>query len=88
MMECMQTCQKMQNARSPKLENVDEMFVFLKKIAEIVYQPGTQTLFPNALGSSVWSSLSDAEEEGHWMDWYSKTEIDLLQGLSGEVGMY
>ena len=86
MTECMQYCQKMQQSRAPVIRNPDEMQAFLKRFAEIVYTPGTSSPFPTALGSIVWSPFTDEEEEGTWLDWYSREKIDLVDGVFGQIG--
>ena len=83
----MHTCEKFQKSRSPKIENVDEMLNVLQKVAEVLYQPGTQSLYPKTLSSTaVWLPITDKKEEGKWLDFYEETEIDLRQGIYGNTG--
>ena len=86
MTECMQYCQKMQQSRAPVIRNPGEMRAFLQRFAEIVYVPGTSGPFPTALGSIVWSPFTDEDEEGHWVDWYTREKIDLEDGVFGQIG--
>ena len=86
MRECMQTCEKLDKSRGPKLENVDEFNTFLKKIAETVYFPGTSKLFPNAL-AAYWISITDESVEGTWVDWFTGDSVDLTNASSGQLGM-
>ena len=85
----MKTCEKFQKSRSPKIENVDEMLNFLQKVAEVIYQPGTQSQYPKALMSTaVWLPITDKKQEGKWLDFYDDKQIDLLQGRTGMTGAY
>ena len=86
MSECMETCQKLQHARAPRIETLDELYVIAKKIAEVVYLPGTQNLYPQSHSPAIWLAITE-EEDDKWLDWYTKTEVNLLAGLSDNQGM-
>ena len=83
MIECMQTCQKLQDSRATKIENKAEFKSFLKKIADVARIPGTKTLYPNGY-QAAWLAVTDEKEEGIWLDWYSEQEIDLLDSATGK----
>ena len=82
----METCRKLGNSRAPELGNIEEMNVFLKKMANTFNKPGTTDLFPSAVSKTVWMAISDENEEGNWTDWYSGEMTDLLDGVFGELG--
>ena len=65
MSECMQTCQKLQHARAPRIETLDELYVIAKKIAEVVYQPGTQNLYPQSHSPAIWLAITE-EDDDKW----------------------
>ena len=72
MTECMQTCQKFQKSRSPQLFDYDSMINMMTYIAEFVYKPGTTEYFDESLyGEAFWTSITDINEEGKWLDWYT-----------------
>ena len=83
----MQTCQKLENSRVPKLTNVQEMEIYLQKIAEMYYIPGTSKYYPGAVSETVWMAITDKMEEGKWIDWYTGEHINLTDGVSGSLGM-
>ena len=85
MTECMQACEKLDKSRSPNIENVDEMNVFLKNLAETVYIPGTLKVYPKAL-SSIWLAITDENEEENWVDWYNGNSVNILDGVNGQLG--
>ena len=62
MPECMETCQKYENARVPELKTLDDMHRVLHKIADAVYLPGTASLFPKAKSGTVWMPITHKEE--------------------------
>ena len=82
----MQTCMKIEDSRAPDLDNIDEMNVFLKKMANTFNIPGTSNIFPNAVSKTIWMAITDQNEEGKWNDWYSGETKELLDGVFGELG--
>ena len=71
MSECMQTCQKFQKSRGPYVSDINTMNSFVDRVSEIFYKPGTREYYFNALGA-IWMSMTDENEEGKWLDWYTK----------------
>ena len=85
MTECMQTCEKLDKSRGPNIKNVAEMNAFLQKFADIVFVPGTSKLFPKAL-NAAWLAITDENEEDNWVDWYNGNNVDILEGVNGQLG--
>ena len=83
MLECMQTCQKLQDSRAINIKNQDEVNSFLKKLTEVAALPGTTTLYPGAF-QTAWLAITDEKEEGTWSDWYSGDKVDL--SAAGKIG--
>ena len=85
MTECMQTCEKMDKSRGLNIKNVAEMKAFLQKFGDIVFVPGTSKLFPKAL-NAAWLAITDENEEDNWVDWYNGNNVDILDGVNGQLG--
>ena len=72
MTECMQTCQKFQKSRSPHLTDSTSVNNMMANIAEFAYQPGTTKYYDDLrYGEAMWISVTDVQEEGKWLDWYT-----------------
>ena len=63
------------------------MKTFLQKFADIVFVPGTSKLFPKAL-NAAWLAITDENEEDNWVDWYNGNNVDILDGVNGQLGTY
>ena len=89
MKECMQTCQNLQQSRAPNLENVEVMRIFLQKMANVFFLPGTSNVYPGVVARpSIWLAITDAETEGKWLDWYNGKEIDLSEAAVNDIGVF
>ena len=85
----MLTCQNLQQSRAPNLENVEAMKIFLQKMANVFFLPGTSNVFPGVVARpSVWMAITDAETEGQWLDWYNGQEIDLSEAAVNDIGAF
>ena len=72
MTECMQTCQKYQKSRSPYLTDSISINNHLANIADFAFQPGTSKFYDELeVSESFWISITDVQEEGKWLDWYT-----------------
>ena len=74
----MVTCPKLNNARAPPSNTLQDLEDFLQLSNKFVNFPGS----PYA---SIWMSLTDAEEEGVWRDHYTGLEAS-RDVLETEVG--
>ena len=74
----MVTCPKLNNARAPPSNTLQDLEDFLQLSNKFVNFPGS----PYA---SIWMSLTDAVEEGVWRDHYTGQEAD-RDVLETEVG--
>ena len=74
----MVTCPKLNNARAPPSNTLQDLEDFLQLSNKFVNFPGS----PYA---SIWMSLTDAEEEGVWRDHYTGQEAS-RDVLETEVG--
>ena len=74
----MVTCPKLNNARAPPSNTLQDLEGFLQLSNKFVNFPGS----PYA---SIWMSLTDAEEEGVWIDHYTGLEVS-QEVLETEVG--
>ena len=83
----MLTCQNLQEARAVKTENVAQFKLFIQKMKDVVYIPGTENLYPNAF-QAAWIAVTDAKEEGTWLDWYTDDKVDIMGAANGEIGKY
>ena len=72
------TCPKLNQARAPLSNTVQEMQEFLKLSNKFVNFPGSQY-------GSIWMSVTDAMEEGVWRDHYTGVETN-QDVLKTEVG--
>ena len=74
----MVTCPKLNNARAPPSNTLQDLEDFLQLSNKFVNFPGS----PYA---PIWMSLTDAEEEGVWRDHYTGLEAS-RDVLETEVG--
>ena len=65
--ECMFTCPKLNQARAPPSNTVQELEEILKLSNKFVNFPGSKY-------GSIWMSVTDAVEEGVWRDHYTGQE--------------
>ena len=47
MIDCMETCPKMQEARAPYTDNMEQLREVMDTVSDIVMVPGTQFRYPN-----------------------------------------
>ena len=87
MIDCMETCPKMQNARVPYTDNMDQLNQVMDLVSDIVVIPGTQFRHPHTISTIFWGTHTDAEEEGVWVNYYTKEEVsqELLDNAIGGV---
>ena len=108
MIDCMETCPKMQEARAPYTDNMEQLREVMDTVSDIVMVPGTQFRYPNTglrqlaavidnifwgsyedftfsasyrnqpitVGTIFWGTHTDAEEEGTWVNYYTKERVD------------
>ena len=74
----MMTCPKLAQARAPNsntLEDLEEIFQLQDRFTD----------FPGSNYGAIWLSVTDAEEEGVWRDYYTGLEVsqDLLEKVLG-----
>ena len=74
----MVTCPKLNQARAPPSNTLEELEE-LHKLSDKF------TNFPGSLYGSMWMSVSDTEEEGVWKDYYTgeEAEQDVLKIQDG-----
>ena len=79
MFECMDTCEKLNQARGPIIRTSDELMSFRKKIVEYAGKPP---------GTATWLSLTDEEVEGEWKDWPTGDIVDIHENklIMGDEG--
>ena len=70
MTECMQTCQKYKS-RAPGLQDENHLNYLLQHIADHIFMPGTTSFYHAEVGQAFWMGITDVEEEGKWVDWYT-----------------
>ena len=64
----MLTCPKLNKARAPSSSNLQEL--------EELRQLQTRfCIFPGSPYGALWMTITDAEEEGEWRDYYSGQEV-------------
>ena len=68
MLECMNTCDKLNQARTPP-STTEQQLQEMRRLAIKFMQ------FPGTPYGSIWMSMSDAEEEGVWRDHYTGQEV-------------
>ena len=68
MLECMDTCEKLSQARTPPSTTEDQ----LEEMRELHIK---FTKFPGSPYGAIWLSMTDAEEEGVWRDHYTGQEV-------------
>ena len=62
MIGCMETCPKMQEARVPSTDNMEQLKETMDMVSDIVMVPGTQFRYPHTVGTMFWGTHTDAEE--------------------------
>ena len=65
--ECMVTCLKLNKARAPPSNSLQEL-------EEISQMSNKFTNFPGSPYGPIWMSLTDAVEDGVWRDYYTGQE--------------
>ena len=77
----------MQNARVPYTDNMDQLNQVMDLVSDIVVIPGTQFRHPHTISTIFWGTQTDAEEEGVWVNYYTKEEVsqELLDNAIGGV---
>lgn len=76
MVDCMETCPKMQEARVPYTDNMEQLQEVMDMVSDIVMVPDTQFRYPHTVGTMVWGTHTDVEEEGTWVNYYTKERVD------------
>ena len=76
--ECMVTCLKLNKARAPPSNSLQEL-------EEISQMSNKFTNFPGSPYGPIWMSLTDAVEEGVWRDYYTGQEAG-QNVLKAEIG--
>ena len=87
MIDCMETCPKMQEARVPYTDNMEQLRDVMEMVSDIVMVPGTQFRYPHTVGTMVWGTHTDVDEEGTWVNYYTKERVDqeLIDNAIGGV---
>ena len=78
--ECLFTCPKLNKAQIPPSNSLEELEDFRQWSNKFVNIPGRP-----ATTGAIWTSLTDAVEEGVWRDHYTGQEVD-RDVLELEVG--
>ena len=72
----MQICEKYDKSRSPSISSVEEFEVFNAKVDE---------WRQDVRSGALWMSITDAEKEGEWVDWYTGDIINITHLMVGGV---
>ena len=74
----MVTCPKLNNARAPSSNTLEE----LEEVQNLSRRFGD---YPGSPADGVWMSMTDSVEEGVWRDYYTRQEVS-QSVLTTEIG--
>ena len=66
----------MQEARAPYTDNMEQLRDVMDTVSDIVMVPGTQFRYPHTVGTIFWGTHTDVDEEGTWVNYYTKERVD------------
>lgn len=73
--DCMTFCPKLNKARSPLTRTRAQFENLITWVQKTTTNPENKEFYPGVIGGANWISLTDEDEEGNWIDYYTKEKI-------------